>query len=93
MAHRSLRRADDRTGGQPNWSYFNSPKYNRLFDEASRLTGDERYRAYGELDVQLSRDAAPAIPIANLNAIAFVSARVGCVVMNPYLDLTAVCLK
>ena len=41
----------------------------------------------------LSRDAAPAIPFASLNAWAFVSARVGCVVMNPHLDLTAVCLK
>lgn len=87
---------DGRTIGRPdniNWSYFNSPKYNRLFDEVSRLTGDERSRAYGELDVQLSRDAAPAIPIANLNEPTFVSARVGCVVVNPGLDLTAVCLK
>ena len=87
---------DGRTIGQAgnlNWSYFNSRTYNRLFDAASRLTGNERYRAYAKLDLQLSREAAPAIPIANLNAIAFVSARVGCVVMNPYLDLTAVCLK
>ncbi len=79
--------------GNENWSYFNSPKYNRLFDEAARLTGNERYKAYGELDVQLSRDAAPAVPIANLNALTFVSARTGCIVVNPFLDLTAVCLK
>jgi ABC-type transport system substrate-binding protein len=87
---------DGRTIGQPgfvNASYFDSSKYNRLLEEASRLTGAARYRAYGELDVMLSRDAAPAIPFANLNAVAFVSARVGCVVMNPRLDLTAVCLK
>ena len=87
---------DGRTIGQPgfiNYSYFNSPKYNRLLDGASRLTGEERYRAYGELDVQLSRDAAPAIPFAVFNSSAFVSARTGCVVMNPFLDLTAVCLK
>jgi ABC-type transport system substrate-binding protein len=76
-----------------NWSYLDSPKYNRLLDQASRLTGTQRLRAYGELDVQLSRDAAPAIPFAAINATAFVSARVGCVVMNPTLDLTAVCLK
>ena len=62
-------------------------------EEASRLSGDARYRAYGELDVQISRDAAPGIPFAVLNAWAFVSARVGCVIMNPGLDLTAVCLK
>jgi ABC-type transport system substrate-binding protein len=87
---------DGRTIGQPsfiNYSYFDSPKYNRLLDRASRLTGEERYRAYGELDLQLSRDAAPATPFAVFNASAFVSKRTGCVVMNPGIDLTAVCLK
>lgn len=85
-----------RTIGQPgfgNWSYLNSPKYNRLLDQASRLAGEERYRAYGELDVQLSRDAAPAIPYAYDNALTLVSTQTGCIVLNPYLDLAAVCLK
>ncbi len=89
---------DGRTIGQPgfgNWSYFDSPKYNRLLDEASRLTGSARDEAYGRLDVQLSRDAAPMIPVSRLYALALVSERVprNCVVMNPNLDLTAVCLK
>jgi ABC-type transport system substrate-binding protein len=87
---------DGRTIGKPdnqNWSYFNSPKYNRLLEQASRLSGPERYRAYGKLDVRLSRDAAPAIPVAFLNSITFVSRRAGCVVLNPFFDLTAVCLK
>jgi ABC-type transport system substrate-binding protein len=79
--------------GSGNLSYFDSPKYNTLLAQASRLTGAERYRAYGELDVELSRDAAPAIPFAVINAVAFVSKRTGCVIMNPSLDLTAVCLK
>ena len=35
----------------------------------------------------------PGDPLSRLNALAFVSPRVGCVVMNPALDLTAVCLK
>jgi peptide/nickel transport system substrate-binding protein len=76
-----------------NWSYFNSPKYNRLLEQAARLSGAQRYRVYGELDVQLSRDAAPAIPFAAINETSFVSANVGCIVLNPSLDLTAVCLK
>lgn len=88
---------DGRTIGQPgnsNFSYFNSPKYKRLFDQAQRLpAGPERNRAYGELDAQLSRDAAPAIPYVTGNAATFVSARTGCVVVNPWLDLAAVCLK
>ena len=34
-----------------------SPKYDRLLAAAGRLSGPARYRAYGELDVQLARDA------------------------------------
>jgi len=74
-------------------SHYSSPKYNRLLAAAGRLSGPARYRAYGELDVQLARDEAPAIAAMNPNSWALVSARTGCVVMNPSLDLTAVCLK
>ena len=85
---RTIGRADSE-----NWSYFDDPKYNRLLERAGRLIGPARYRAYGDLDVQLVRDAAPAIAVLNSNAWAFVSARTGCVVMNPDLDLNAACLK
>jgi ABC-type transport system substrate-binding protein len=87
---------DGRTVGQPDsqdYSYFDSPKFDRLFDQASRLTGQARYRAYGNLDVQLSRDEAPAIPYAYDRTMNLVSARTGCAIFNPYLDLAAVCLK
>jgi peptide/nickel transport system substrate-binding protein len=83
---------DGRTGSG-NFSRFNSPVYNRLLDRAGRLSGAARYRAYGDLDLQLARAAAPAIPYAVYNSWAFVSKRAGCVVMNPDFDLTAVCLK
>jgi oligopeptide transport system substrate-binding protein len=76
-----------------NLSRFDDPTYNRLFEKASQLPNAARYRAFGDLDVRLARDAAPAIGYATLNAWAVVSARTGCVVMNPFLDLTAVCLK
>jgi len=88
---------DGRTIGQPghgNWSYFDSSKFNRMLDRAARIPlGPARYRAYGEIDVQLSRDAAPAIPYGILNQFTLVSSRVGCIVVNPALDLTAACLK
>jgi peptide/nickel transport system substrate-binding protein len=88
---------DGRTIGQPesgNWSYFDSPKFNRMLDRAAKLPlGPERYRAYGQIDVQLTRDAAPAIPYGVPNQFSLVSSRVGCIVVNPSLDLTAVCLK
>jgi peptide/nickel transport system substrate-binding protein len=76
-----------------NNSFFNSPRYNRLLGRASQLTGADRYREYGRLDVDLARNAAPAIAYAYDNALTLVSARTGCAVVNPYLDLAAVCLK
>jgi peptide/nickel transport system substrate-binding protein len=88
---------DGRTIGEPtnqNWSYFNSPKYNRALEAASRLpVGAERYRTYGELEIDITRNVAPAIPYAHLNALTLVGPRTGCVVVNPVLDLAAVCLK
>ena len=88
---------DGRTIGTPtnqNFSYFDSPRYNQRLAAASRLpVGPERSRVYGELDVDLARNAAPAIAYAYDNVLTFVSARTACVVVNPYLDLAAVCLK
>ena len=86
---RTIRRAPD----FGNFSYFDSPRYNRLFDQAARLPAQRRYRAYGELDVQISRDAVPAMPYSYDNALTLVGARTGCVIVNPTLDLAAVCLK
>ena len=88
---------DGRTIGtpeNPNFSYFDSPRYNRRLEAASRMPiGPARSRAYGDLDVELARNAAPAIAFAYDNVLTFVSARTGCVVVNPDLDLAAVCLK
>jgi len=87
---------DGRTIGRPNFqdfSYFQSPHYNRLFDKGARLGPRSRYRFYGRLDVDLARSAAPIAAYAIENIFTFVSKRTGCVVVNPYLDLTAVCLK
>ena len=88
---------DGRTIGQPgsfDFSAFNSPRYNLLLEQAARLPiGPKRDRTYGRLDVDLARDAAPLIAYSGDNALTLVSARTGCVLANPYLDLVAVCLK
>jgi ABC-type transport system substrate-binding protein len=88
---------DGRTIGQPgslNYSYFDSQTFNRLIAAAAALPlGRARERAYGELDVRLSKEAAPGIPYGVTNEITFVSSKVGCIVLNPALDLNAVCLK
>ena len=77
----------------PNLGRFNSPAYTAQMRRAGRLQGDRRYEAYGEVDVRLARDAAPAAALNFFTEATLVSDRVGCVVLRPTLDLTAVCLK
>jgi ABC-type transport system substrate-binding protein len=84
---------DSRFIGGTNLMRFESKKYDRLMRRASRLQGTARYRAYAALDVQLAREAAPVISVAVFNEPTLVSSRVGCVVLRPTLDLTAVCLE
>ena len=82
---------DGRFVGTTNWARFDSGVYNRLLRRAAGLRGQARYRAYGDLDVQLARDAAPIVAVDYPNEPTLFSARVGCV--TPPFDLTAVCLK
>jgi ABC-type transport system substrate-binding protein len=87
---------DGRLIGTPysfNISYFDSPKYNALLDAASKLTGSARYRVYGLLDVDLVRNSAPMVAYESENVSTFVSRRVGCLVLHPFLDLASVCLR
>ena len=82
-------------GSQANISHFDLRRFNRRLQGAGRLKGQNRYRAYGRLDVDLARLAAPAIAIDYLNDPTLVSNRVDprCVVLRPFLDLASVCLK
>jgi ABC-type transport system substrate-binding protein len=84
---------DGRFIGTSNVSHFDSPKYNKLLRRTARLQGAARYRAYGQIDVKLARDAAPMLAVMHANQATFVSKRVGCIVLRPSLDLAAVCLK
>jgi len=82
---------DGRFVGSTNWARFDSGVYNRLLRRAAALRGSARYRAYGDLDVRVARDAAPIVAIDYVNEPTLVSERVGCV--KPVFDLTAACLK
>ena len=84
---------DSRFIGDTNIGGFRSPKYDRMMRHAATLSGEARYRAFGNLDVELARDAAPRVEIAFEGVPTFVSKRVGCVLLRPELDLAAVCLK
>jgi peptide/nickel transport system substrate-binding protein len=83
--------------GNINRSYFNSPRYNRLMDQAGSLTGQARYDAYGKLALDIERTAAPMAAYVNRKSRFLVSRRVGCVratgVAAHALDLAGLCLK
>ena len=84
---------DDRYIGSTNLARFSSSKFDVMMRRASQLQGEARYRTYGQLDVDLSREAAPIVPIGFLSESTLVSSRIGCIVLRPVLDLTAACLK
>lgn len=66
-----------------NYSYFDDAVFNRRMTVAGRLNGDARFGAYGKLDVDLMRDAAPIAPIITPNVREFVSARTAGYVFQP----------
>jgi ABC-type transport system substrate-binding protein len=78
-----------------NQSYFDEPAYNRRIRAADALTGAARYRAFGQLEVDIMRNEAPVVPLFNSLARVFVSARVGCFTYNPFMgiDYAALCLS
>jgi ABC-type oligopeptide transport system substrate-binding subunit len=78
-----------------NVAYFNSPAYNKKMEAAARLSGAKRYSTYGNLDVDIMKNAAPWAPILNPNNRYFVSGNLGCFTYNNVygLDLAALCKK
>jgi hypothetical protein len=80
--------------GNLDLSYFNSPHYNALMDQAASLSGRARYNAYGKLALAIERNAAPMAAYATRNNRFFVSSRVGCIGVAAHgLDLAGLCLK
>jgi hypothetical protein len=66
-----------RPANNVNFSYFNSPSYNRKITRAKQLTGVARYRAFSQLDIDIARNAAPLAAFATRNDRHYVSSRVG----------------
>jgi peptide/nickel transport system substrate-binding protein len=84
---------DSRFLGNTNLAHFSSPRYDQALRRVAAAQGDARYRAYGQLDVRVAGEAAPMAAYGYEYSPTFVSKRVGCIVLRPRLDLTAVCLK
>jgi YVTN family beta-propeller protein len=73
---------------------FEDPAYQRRLADAARLTGPQRYLAYGKLDLDLARDGAPIVAIGYGLNHDFFSTRIGCQAYGFYgIDLAALCIK
>jgi peptide/nickel transport system substrate-binding protein len=73
---------------------FDDPTYDRQLIDAERLTGPARYIAYGKIDLDLARNAAPLLAYANPSTPDFFSARIGCQTYGTYgMDIDALCVK
>jgi len=78
-----------------NVAYFNDPKYNKAMTAASLMSGAARYKAYGNLDVNMMKDNPPWAARNNFNDRILLSAKVGCFTYNSIysVDLAAACIK
>jgi len=61
-----------------NLSYFDKPAYRKKMDAAAALSGDLRYRAYGNLDIDITRNQSPLVITSNQNVREFISSKIGC---------------
>ncbi len=66
-----------------NYAYLNVAKYNKAMNAAARLSGNPRYEAYGRLDVDLMKNAAPWAPMYNGNTREFIGARLTNYIYHP----------
>ena len=74
---------------------FRDPRYTSRLVAAAKLSGARRYLAYGKLDADLARNAAPWAAYANGVGYDFFSGRIGCQVYQVVygMDLAALCLR
>src|SRR5262245_56548588 len=84
-----------RPANNVNFSYFNSPAYNRKIAAAASLVGQARYRAFGSLDQDLAKNAAPLASYITDNTRILVSKSTGCFAYHPVyeLDIASICKK
>ncbi len=66
-----------------NYTYLNDPTYNKRMLAAAKLSGEPRYKAYGQLDVDLMKNLAPWAPLSNGNTREFISNRITNYIYHP----------
>jgi ABC-type oligopeptide transport system substrate-binding subunit len=67
-------------------SYFDDPAFNAKLDSAQALSGEARYAAFGDLDVELARDSAPWAAVDNRNDQRLFADRIGGQLLQPAYD-------
>jgi ABC-type transport system substrate-binding protein len=84
-----------RPANNTNFAYFNDPEYNRRIVEAGALPSPAHETAFGMLDGEIARDAAPWAPYAVPTDRYYFSDRVGCQLYAPAytLNLAALCIR
>jgi peptide/nickel transport system substrate-binding protein len=66
-----------------NYAYLNNKAYNARMKQAAKLSGDARYKAYGQLDIDLMKNLAPWAPFVNSNTREFISNRITNYIYHP----------
>jgi ABC-type transport system substrate-binding protein len=66
-----------------NYAYFNDARFNKQMNDFAKLSGPDRYSSYGQLDVDIMRNAAPWAPFATPNSREFVSSRITNYIHHP----------
>jgi ABC-type oligopeptide transport system substrate-binding subunit len=72
-----------RRKGNLNEARFDRPKYNRKIERIDRMRGEQRRRAWANLDVEMMRDDPPWAPVMNGAQRDFVSKSFGCYLFQP----------
>jgi hypothetical protein len=96
---RELRNTAHLKPGDPtayvNFSRFDDPNFDQKLRSTALLAGDARTRAYGQLAIDLARNAAPAAAWGLNTSRNFFAARIGCETYQPIygFDLATLCLR
>jgi ABC-type oligopeptide transport system substrate-binding subunit len=87
--------AQIRPSNNVNFSYFNSTAYNKKIAKASSLVGQARYRAFGSLDIDLAKNAAPLASFISDNTRLLFSKRTKNFFYHPVyeVDLAAIAVQ
>jgi ABC-type transport system substrate-binding protein len=66
-----------------NLAYFSDPGMNKKMNDANKLSGDARYKAYGQIDLDITKNHAPWVSYDNRNERELVAKRVGGYLFQP----------